>query len=295
MFKITVYICCFLILSCKADQKNLNLSRSIQFQAPERINIIGYTGHVMEPFIASNDSILFFNNSNDPTENTNLHWAKKVNEFNFQYQGEITNVNTAYLEGVPTMDSLGNFYFVSIRSYLSSLSSIYQCQFSNGAVNNVQLVQGISKLQAGWINFDAEVTADGQFLYFVDGTMDQYGRPSFADIVIAEKTQSGFQRITNSSAILQNINTDDLEYAACISHDQLELYFTRIILPITNNTSPEIFYATRENINLPFNNPVKINNINGFVEATTVTKNQSILYFHKKENNLFVLYRIKKQ
>lgn len=294
MFKITIYISCFIILSCKADQKQLNVSRSIQFQAPERINILGYTGNIMEPFISSNDSILFFNNLNEPSENTNLHWAKKINEFNFQYQGEIANVNTAYLEGVPTMDNSGNLYFVSTKSYATSLSTIYQCQFSNGAASNVQLVQGISKIQGGWLNFDVEVTADGQFLYFVDGTVDQNGRPSFADIVIAEKTQSGFQRIANSSAILQNINTNDLEYAACISHDQLELYFTRIILPITANTLPEIFYATRESINLPFNNPVKINNITGFVEATSIAKNQRILYFHKKENNLFVLYRIKK-
>jgi hypothetical protein len=194
------------------------------------------------------------------------------------------------------MDNAGNLYFVSTRNYATTLSTLYQCIFLNGTATNVQLVTGVSKLELGWLNFDVEVSADGQSLYFVDSKFDQTGNPTTADLVIATKSNTGFQRLPNSAAIMNNINTDDaLEYAACISVDQLELYFTKLLLPITPNSSPEILVSTRQHINEPFGPPSKITSITGFVEAATIAPDQKTLYFHKKENNKHGLYMIKKK
>jgi hypothetical protein len=254
----------------------------------------GYTGNMMEPFITRDGKMLLFNNLNAAPENTNLQWATKINDSTFQYRGEIAGVNTADLEGVPSMDSNGTLYFVSTRNYTGSLSTLYQSSFSNGVGSNVQLINGVSRLQAGWVNFDIEVSADGQTIYFVDGQIDQTGIPSTADLVIATKTATGFQRLVNSNEILKNINTGDLEYAAGISVNQLELYFTRLALPITASSSPELFVAVRNTVNEAFGTPFKISSISGFVEAATIAPDQKTIYFHKKEGNVHVLYMARK-
>ncbi len=257
--------------------------------------MIGYFGNIMEPFLSRDDSILLFNNLNAAPENTNLHWATKINDSAFQYKGEITGVNTAELEGVPALDNAGNLYFVSPRDYANTLSTLYQCKFTNGIATNVQLVDGVSRMQPGIVNFDVEVSADGEWLYFVDGQFDQSGNLKGADLVVAKKNGVGFQRVSNSSEIFKNINTDALEYAACISVDQLELYFTRVALPFTATSTPEIFVSARSNINEPFGSSSKIQSITGFAEAITIAPDQKTLYYHKRENGQFVLYRIKKK
>ena len=96
------------------------------FGNPERVTIRGYKGHAMEPFISRDGRYLFFNNSNDPSVNTNLHYAERINDVTFKYQGEIKGVNAALLDAVPTMDRDGKFYFVSTRSYAETFSTIYR-------------------------------------------------------------------------------------------------------------------------------------------------------------------------
>jgi hypothetical protein len=284
-----------LLAACKQDNKAVPTKPAIEFGQPVKVAMIGYSGNIMAPFISRDGSTLLFNNLNSAPENTNLHWATRINDTTFQYNGEIAGINTADLEGVPTLDSVGNLFFVSTRNYATTLSTLYQCYFSNGTATNVQIINGVSKLQAGWVNFDIEVSGDGQHLYFVDAQFDQTGNPSKADLIIANKNGSGFQRLPNSSEIMKNINADALEYAACISANQLELYFTRIELPITTATLPEILVSTRNKINEPFGIPAKIQTITGFAEATTIARDQKTLYYHKKENNKFVLYMISRK
>lgn len=285
----------FILPGCRPDRDTGDTSQSTEFGQPVKVEITGYDGNVMEPFLSRDGNTLLFNNLNSSPENTNLHWATKINDTAFQYKGEITGVNTPDLEGVPSLDEAGNLYFVSTRNYATTLSTLYQSRFSNGVATNVQLVSGVSKLQAGWVNFDAEISADGQYLCFVDAQFDQAGNPQTADLVIAKKNGPGFQRLSNSNEIMQHINTNALEYAACISEDQLELYFTRIQAPLTLASSPEIFISKRGNINEPFSSPSKIQSITGFAEAVTLAPDQKTLYYHKKENNKFALYMVRKK
>ncbi len=144
------------------------------------------------------------------------------------------------------------------------------------------------------MNFDVEVSKDGNSLYFVDGRFDQIGGPYEADIVLAEKRNGIFQRSSNQS-ILANINTSVLEYAACISSNQLELYFTRVDPPLTASSTPQIYVATRNSTAEPFSQPYNIDTISGFVEAPTISPDGQIIYYHKKENERFTLYMVRKQ
>ncbi len=292
---LSVSLMALLLSACKHDNNSVGQVPAIEFGQPVKVEMIGYTGNIMEPFLSRDGNTLLFNNLNSAPENTNLHWATKINDSTFRYNGEMAGVNTTDLEGVPTLDNAGNLYFVSTRDYANTLSTLYQCSFSNGTATNIQLVNGVSRLQPGLVNFDVEVSPDGQWLYFVDGQFDQTVNLQAADLVIAKKNGPAFQRLANSSEIMKSINTAALEYAVCISVNQLELYFSRVQIPFTASSSPEIFVCIRQNINEPFGNPVKIQSITGFAEAATIAPDQKTLYYHKKENGSFVLYMVRKK
>jgi hypothetical protein len=277
-----------LLFSCSSKSPGKeNDSNVFQFYPPQKVAITGYTGDIMEPFISRDGHYLFFNNLNEPSVNTNIFYAGRINDSVFQYKGEVQGVNSTALDGVASMDSSGNFYFVSTRSYAQDLSTIYHGLFDNGNVPAVGIVPGISRREPGVVNFDVEVSADGNTLYFVDGLFNASGQPQTADLVIATKNGTGFQRSGNWGEILHTINTNELEYAACISKDELTLFFTRVP-SVTSGAFPRIFYATRENKNVPFNRPNELLQAEGFVEAATLS-GDSLVYYHKKENGHFVL------
>ncbi len=283
-----------MLSACKPDNKIVTPNTNLEFGQPRKVEITGYSGNAMEPFISRDGNVLLFNNLNSAPENTNLHWAIKTNDSTFEYKGEVAGVNTPDLEAVPTMGNSGKLYFVSLRNYVNTLSSLYQCDFSNGAATNVELVSGISRLQAGWINFDIESSEDGQTVYFADAQFGQSEIPLSADLVIARKNGSGFQRLPDSEEIMKNINSPALEYAACITANQLELYFTRLVIPVTPASPPEIFIAKRQSANEPFGVPSKIQSITGLAEAPTIAPDQKTLYYHFKKNDKYSIYMVRK-
>jgi hypothetical protein len=128
------------------------------FSNPTQVAIMGYTGDAMEPFISKDGRYLFFNSRNDPSVNTDIYYAARVDDQTFTFLGPLPGVNSPELDAVASLDSLGNFYFVSTRSYATTLSTIYSGQFSRNGVNAV--APGISLQQPGWVNFDAEISAD---------------------------------------------------------------------------------------------------------------------------------------
>lgn len=270
-------------------------SRVFEFEQPVEVKVNGYQGILMEPFLSRDGKILLFNNSNDPTANTNIHWAARIDDLNFQYRGEVEGINTQHLEGVPTLDKNNQLFFVSNRNYGEKFSTIYQASFKNGNVENISLVKGISKEKFLWVNFDVEVSEDGETLYLVDSQFSPQIVPQTGDIFIAKKTGDEFKRLENSDEIFKNINTKAIEYAVAISADELEIYFTRVNSPITPSSIPEIFYATREVKTSIFDKPHKLPNIDGFAEAVTISPDNKLIYFHKKENERFRLFCMRKK
>ena len=222
--------------------------------------------------------------------NTDLYYASRVDDVNFTFQGPVQGVNTPSLDAVASLDTLGNFYFISNRSYATTLSTIYRGSFSAGAVTMVTLVTGVSLQKAGMVNFDAEISADGNSIWFVDGHFTD-GSPDTADIAIADRQGDGFERCTDSANLLQTVNTPALEYAPCISADGLELLFTRYD-PAVAGSTPAIYRATRGDVNSAFGAPQRVAAATGFVEAPTLSADGRSLYFHKKDNDSFVIYRV---
>jgi Tol biopolymer transport system component len=277
-----------LVLSCAPPRAEAPVDASSNaFQNPQRVTIEGYDGDAMEPFLSRDGKYLFFNNRNEPSVNTNLHWAERIDDLHFKYRGELQGVNTPALDGVPSMDREGNFYFVSNRSYDQTASTLYRAKFADGAVTGVELVPGVSLAKPGIVNFDAEISADGNTLYFVESQFNFFRQPESARILIARRSGNTFVRDPASASIMQAINGDGLNYAPATSASECEIFFTR-----AGPQGPAIYMAKRADKTQPFQKPLRLSAMTGFVEGPTLSPDEQSLYYHKKENGHLVLYRV---
>ncbi len=262
------------------------------FSGPaERVVIAGYDGDAMEPFLSRDGRILLFNNLNGKGVNTNLHWAARTGDLSFAYGGEIEGANTDALEGVPTLDAAGTLYFVSTRSYPETLSSLYRANFQDGRATDVRLVEGASRKEMGIVNFDVEASADGKTLYAVDGRFDGGPWPREADFVIVRKSDERFERREEDRETLAALNTGDLDYAAAVSADECELFFTRM-RPVLVFPQFAAYRSVRPDTDAPFGSPQRIDAIRGYAEAPTVSPDGRALYYHAKRNGRFVIERV---
>jgi Tol biopolymer transport system component len=86
---------------------------------------------------------------------------------------------------------------------------------------------------------------------------------------------------------MQSVNTDGLNYAPATSASECELFFTR-----AGPQGPAIYMAERAGKTQPFQAPLRLAAVTGFAEAPTLSPDEQSLYFHKKDQGHFVLYRI---
>ncbi len=265
-------------------------ARAAEPQKPQRVTIRGYHTDAMEPFITKDGRYLLFNNSNDPRVDTNLQFATRIDDLTFEYAGSIRGANSAALDGVPSMDANGQMYFISTRSYAQNLATIYHGQFDQGALAGLEVTSGLAPNKKGNLNFDAEISADGNVLFAVDGKFSGDPVPDSADIFVAVRDGNSFRRLPESAAILKTINTSALEYAPAISTDLRELYFTRA--PRRGHKPPVILHASRTRTDEPFGTPRPVPLITGFVEAPSLSQDGCWLYFHKNDGGRFAIYRV---
>jgi hypothetical protein len=273
-----------------SDSDTMAEAKAASFSNPQPVAITGYNQDAMEPFITRDGNFLFFNNSNAPNVDTNLFWATKIDDLTFQFQGEIGGVNSPALDAVASMDLSNNFYFVSTRSYATSLSTIYSGPYSNGSVSTVAIVPGVSPLHGGLVDFDSEISADGNTLYFTEGLFTGGSIPQSSEVMLARRSGSGFVRDSASKKIFRTINDGGkLNYAADTSADELEIFFTRLNAKL----EASIFMATRKTTAKPFGAVKKIKAITGFVEAPTISPDGKSLYYHQRnQSGVFSIYRV---
>jgi hypothetical protein len=288
-FPLTLAAC---LAACRGTTKvSADAGTYDAFHTPQDVSITGYTSDAMEPFLTRDGRYLLFNNRNDSSENTNLHWAQRVDDLTFTYLGEIPGVNTEALEGVPSMDRDGNLYFVSTRSYKQSLSTIYRAKFIDGVAAAPELVEGISRRTPGWVNFDAEISADGNTLYFVDGYFGSGNQPRTAILVAAARSGKSFRRLEENTRLFSNVNSDSLQYAPDVSVDELELFFARV-KRIEASAEPAIFRSVRDKVDQPFSTPQRIGAIQGFAEGSTLSPDGRSLFYHARVNGHFRIRRV---
>jgi len=263
---------------------------------PQPVTIEGYSGRAMEPFIAPDGKTLFFNNSNEAGVDTNLHVATRLGPNAFRHVGELTGANSPVLDAVPSMDLDGRFYFTSVRQYDRDLKSIFVGQFSNGAVERVHAVEGnFSPTTPGWVNMDVEVSQDGGTMYISRARFEAgIPVPQESDLMVAHREGAAFTVDPRSHDLLAKVNTTALEYAPAISADGLELYFTRakgLGAGGAANATLEILVAQRTRTESAFDAPRVLEALTGYVEAPSLSRDGSEMFFHKRVDGQFVIYR----
>jgi Tol biopolymer transport system component len=264
---------------------------------PQEVTIEGYSGsRAMEPFIAPDGKTLYFNNSNEPGVDTNLYVATRLGPTSFRYVGELAGANSPTLDAVPSMDLDGRLYFTSVRQYGRDLKSIFVGQLRSGALDSVHAVDGtFTPAIPGWINMDVSVSADGTMMYISRARFEAgVPFPKESDLMVAARSGDAFAIDPRSQHLLAAVNTPALEYAPAISTDGLELYFTRASGLGTGSAeavSVRILVARRARADAAFDAPRVLDHLSGYVEAPSPSLDGRELFFHKKVDGRFMIYR----
>lgn len=259
------------------------------FGAPQPVRIQGWTADAMEPFVSRDGQLLFFNSSNAGPR-TDIYWARRIDDLHFSLVGLVRGANSPALNGVPSLARDGAFSMISPRAYDASHATLWIGRWTGQAVENLQLQTGLAPPRAGWFNMDAELSADGQRLYFTDNLWRPGGPPKLSYFRMARPAPAGWRVDPSANAWFSRINGDGLPYAAGVSGDDLEFFFTRLTLGDPRRPWPQIMVATRPGSSEPFSAPAPIAALDGFVEAPSVAPDGA-LYFHKKLAGRFVIMR----
>ena len=262
--------------------------------APQAVTITGYSGDAAEPFLSRDGHWLFFNSGYGSGTNTDLFSAERVDDLHFVFRGPIAGANSTALDAVPSADALGELFFVSDRSYASTQSTVYRGRLSpSGGAVDVALVPGLEASGPARVIFDAEVSPDGNWLLFAEGQYAPYDPlavPLTADLQLAHRSATGFERDAGGPALFAKVNSPALEYAPALSPNGLVVSFTR--LQAGPATDPQIFVATRPNLRSPFGTPTRVAGATGFVEAATFTPDGRAIYFHHKVGDRYSIERL---
>jgi hypothetical protein len=262
--------------------------KSTGFADPEPVVIEGYSATAMEPFISPDGEDLFFNTSNQAPGIPALQYATRGAGQTFTYEGPVAGTNeSGFLSGTPSLDDHDTLYFVSTRSYDQTFSTIYAGVFSSGQVTGVHLVSGVTGAAGGTVDFDVGVSPDGATLLVSVGQFDQAGVLHSAHLALYDNQGSGFVLDPNSTRLLHAVNKKkDLTYAAAISGNGLELFFTRAAV---SGGDPAIYRAVRTHLGRPFGHVQRISAISGFAEAPSISADGGTLYYHLLVGDQFAI------
>lgn len=85
----SILLLALLLTACKQENKIVTPNPSLEFGQPTKVDVKGYSGNIMEPFLSRDCNILLFNNLNAAPENTNLHWATVINDSAFSTRAKL--------------------------------------------------------------------------------------------------------------------------------------------------------------------------------------------------------------
>ena len=258
-----------------------------------------------EPFVSRDGRFLFFNSAQQEN-NKDLHYAE-WHQGGWVYRDEIgPDINNAKeVQGNPTMDRHGNFFFID--SGTKTMIRAGRFQPESGRIESVREVRGVPPKDVRLLaqklhgNMGVEITADGDIAFFSRATWKlkgiSLGRIIGSELLLARNLGEEFLYDEREARrVLATINTQDLEYAASISADGLELFFTRLSVDsiASGNVRSSIMRATRASDTEAFGEPTLITSIgtSDFVEGPAISPDGRTLYYHKRERGKFRLYKV---
>lgn len=269
---------------------------------PQPTRIDGYGDDCMEPFITGDGKYLLFNNSNSPFVDTHIHLCKRIGENHFQHLGILVGSVSKSKDMAPTIDAEGRLFYTCLLSYEKDGQSIYCGDFAGETLKNIAPANGdISPRKPGEINMDCDISSDGKTLVLSRAHFaNPFLPPDKSDLAIVEKENGKFSLNPQGQSVLSKLNTSALEYAPCQTADQLELYFTRASKKAATVDAKKfdpyfrIMVARRNNRFSAYEEPERLEPLTGFIEAPTITKDKQEMFFHKKVDEKFRIFRAKR-
>ena len=262
-----------------------------RFSPPRAVTIQGYGGDAMEPSLSRDGQVLVFNNRNDPPEQTDLHWARRIDDLTFHYEGLVAGANSGDLDGVGTLTSGDRFCFISTRDWRQTLGTVFCSAWREGRAEPPILQAAASPRIPGRLVFDLEQAADGQTAILADGRFEGGAAPASADLRLARWIGGQYRLSPADDRLFAAVNTPGLEYAPALSADGLTLAFTRL-----SGRPPfariGLWIARRPTSDAPFGAPVRIAAATGFVEGPTFSPDGRSVYFHRRIGNRFSIWRV---
>ena len=145
-----------------------------------------------------------------------------------------------------------------------------------------------------------DVSDDGNTDYYTEGLFTGDPFPRKADLAVAFRITEVFRTGANlkrqPDELLEAINTEGLEYAAAISRDERELFFTRLhLFTRLHRGRLGIYRATRHTATDPFGSGQRIGAITGHVGAPTLSPDERLLYYYRKDaDGTFRIYSVRR-
>lgn len=261
------------------------------FAPMQPVSIQGYTDHAMEPFLSRDGETLFFNNRNEPAEETDLHWATRIDDLTFRYRGRIASANSSHLDGVASVSRDGLFAFTSLRAFNERGATIWMGRWTGDGVTGLSLETQLRPGPPPQFNMDGELSASGRHFYVTDNLWALIGGLRTSDIRLGVRENGRWRRAPEFDAWFAAINTRTaLEYAPATNETETELYFTRLSRPFLRPPRFDTFVSVRETIDLPFGAPQRIAALEGYVEAVSVAPDGA-LYVHAMRSGRIVIMR----
>ncbi|RMF11610.1 MAG: hypothetical protein D6757_10850 [Alphaproteobacteria bacterium] len=256
-------------------------NRIDEFVNDRLVRIMGYDGDAMEPFVSADGRYLFFNNAGGKTGKDIFH-AERIDDTHFRFLGPLSGVNSPAVDGVPTMDRTGRFYFVSTRNYRpGSLATIYAGKFHDGEVGDIHPLPELAEGRFGWLNMDIEVSRDGRTIYATQTWFGDGPPPTKSRFFLARRVGDHFVPQPDSAAIFASINADEVVYGATLSADEREILYTRLRRE-NGALHLDTMRAERPSRDVPFGRPRIVSAITGFAEAPALGPDGRRLYYHKR-------------
>lgn len=253
------------------------------------LTITGNPGSAMEPRLSPDERFLFFNDKPGSDDAMQLHVATRADAGVYSYVGPLQGANVdGFLDGVPAIDASNRFYFVSLRVYGQTQRTIFSARFdpSGPRLTDVTAIdEAISEKTPGVVDMDIDVSNDGTLLVvsraeFAPGSTG----PSKSRLELFA-VDGGVPFVSPSvAAWASRINeaTRCRQYAAHLSNDGLELFYT--VLPL-GSVEPEEFrlaVSKRPSVTEPFGPGALLDSISGLLlEGPSLSLDGKRLTYHR--------------
>ena len=259
------------------------------------IEITDYAGDAMEVGISPDSRYLLFNDN--VKGDKDLHWALRVDDQTYAYRGRVRNTVSPRVDGTPSFDGTGALYFTTLKQFHASPETIYRAGFAEGAAIDPQPVKGNLYVigrngkSGAWVSLDPDISSDGRLLVYSEGRFNpRLGLPYPFNVRGAKRAGTEFVKLDDR--LFARVNTRSLEYAPAISDDGRELFFSRISRVNDRPAFVGIYTARRRTLDEPFGLPQRIMAITGDVEAPVLSGDEKHLYYHRKHQGRFSVFRV---